>query len=157
MLIVHKCLLWLSYPILLKIILKSFQFIHFIFSVTSLSSKTTSFSKIQLLCTKLYLLHAMSHSLLSFISMNYSQKNKTKQNKTKNKKQNIPSQQNKLKTLPVGLEPTTVRLKAARSTDWAREALHSYITSCHHIHTTLCHKLKNNKTKNKNKKENKIK
>ena len=58
----------------------------------------------------------MSHSLLSFISMNYSQKNKTKQ-KTKNKKQNIPSQQNKLKTLPVGLEPTTVRLKAARSTD----------------------------------------
>ena len=59
----------------------------------------------------------MSHSLLSFISMIYSQKNKTKQNKTKNKKQNIPSQQNKLKTLPVGLEPTTVRLKAARSTD----------------------------------------
>ena len=148
MLIVHKCLLWLSYPILLKIILKSFQFIHFIFSVTSLSSKTTSFSKIQLLCTKLYLLRAMSHSLLSFISMNYSQKNKTK-----NKKQNIPSQQNKLKTLPVGLEPTTVRLKAARSTDWAREALHSYITSCHHIHTTLCHKLKNIKQKIKTKKK----
>ena len=154
MLIVHKCLLWLSYPILLKIILKSFQFIHFIFSVTSLSSKTTSFSKIQLLCTKLYLLHAMSHSLLSFISMNYSQKNKTKQ-KTKNK----TFHHNKLKTLPVGLEPTTVRLKAARSTDWAREALYSYITSCHHIHTTLCHKLKNikQKIKTKKKKQNKIK
>ena len=32
------------------------------------------------------------------------------------------------KTPPVGLEPTTLRLKAARSTDWARKAL-AYLIS----------------------------
>ena len=34
------------------------------------------------------------------------------------------------KTPPVGLEPTTLRLKAARSTDWARKALMSLCLLC---------------------------
>ena len=34
-----------------------------------------------------------------------------------------------IKTPPVGLEPTTLRLKAARSTDWARKALDITSTS----------------------------
>ena len=43
------------------------------------------------------------------------------------------------KTPPVGLEPTTLRLKAARSTDWARKALTILTISPHTILVYIIH------------------
>ena len=47
------------------------------------------------------------------------------------------------KTPPVGLEPTTLRLKAARSTDWARKALAIYFPTDYSLipHDTYIHLL----------------